>query len=141
MRETIKANVIGAIIATVVIGIGAFAIQKISGGGLVSVLGGVTTQDLRGLRVVDWSRTEKFGLYQNGEQDVPRSFVNNPVSVAMVGVDEGVCFLTDIRGNFNGPGERVYIEQMNDHWHLRAYSEQTGMRVFATCWHFFSTGN
>lgn len=146
MNETIKANVIGAIVAAIVIAIGAAAIQTISGGGLVRVLGGATTQDLQRLRVVDWGRSERFGLYQGGEQNVP-SLPENilsghpnppPHTQQMIPVSEGVCFLTDIRGNFNGDLERVYIEDVDGYWHLRAYTKRGGMRVFATCWRFFT---
>ena len=145
ISETIKANVIGAIIAAVVITISAYGVQRITSGGLVRVLGGATADDLRGLRVVDWNRSERFGLYQGGEQNVPslpesiQSGHPNPPphTQQMIPVNEGVCFLTDIRGNFNGDLERVYIEDVDGYWHLRAYTKQGGMRVFATCWRFF----
>lgn len=142
----IRDNVISAVIAMVIVFLVGFVLERASSGVLIRLLGGATAEELEAVEAksLNWSAPyQQFGLFDRGEQDVPvlpASIVSGqpapPYRQPMIPVNEGVCFLTDIRGNFNGDLERVYIEDVDGVWQLSAYTKLPGMRVFARCWEF-----
>lgn len=54
-------------------------------------------------------------------------------SVKMTRVDRSVCFLTGIRGKFQGREERVNIVESGNYWYLQGRSQQIHIRVTARC--------
>lgn len=58
---------------------------------------------------------------------------NEPLGL---GADEGICYLSSVRGNFRGDGERVWVAQEDGQWRLRGTSRSQGVHVEAHCWRF-----
>ena len=54
--------------------------------------------------------------------------------VQMIPTSQGVCFLTHVRGQFEGTGESVSVIRQNDHWYLTGESRQSGVQARANCW-------
>lgn len=87
-------------------------------GGELSVSGGMTvTGNLRG-RI--WSSREF--IWEQGKSPT-----------RMTEVSKTVCFLTFVRGNFNGDREKVEIVANNSHWFLQGDSNQRHVMAKARC--------
>ena len=56
--------------------------------------------------------------------------------VSMIGVDEGICYLTFVTGRFEGGGETVYVRHEGGTWYLGGTSAQAGVGGEAHCWKF-----
>ena len=56
--------------------------------------------------------------------------------VSMIGVEEGICYLTFVTGEFRGGGETVYVRHEGGTWYLGGTSQQQGVGGEAHCWKF-----
>ncbi|MBI5164957.1 MAG: hypothetical protein HY985_13780 [Magnetospirillum sp.] len=60
-------------------------------------------------------------------------FWNGGDAVKLIRANDGVCFITDIRGNFAGAGERVYTSKGRDYWLVGGKRQQDSVQVGARC--------
>ena len=58
----------------------------------------------------------------------------NSGKIQMISISEGLCFLTSIRGHFEGEQEWLSITRENGFWYLSGNSWQEGVKGEATCW-------
>ena len=56
--------------------------------------------------------------------------------VQMIPTSQGICYLTYVRGKFEGIRESVSITQDNGHWYLSGDSRQEAVKAGAACWRF-----
>ena len=56
--------------------------------------------------------------------------------VQMIPTSQGICYLTYVRGKFEGTRESVSITQDNGHWYLSGDSRQVAVKAGAACWKF-----
>lgn len=54
----------------------------------------------------------------------------------LIRVNEGVCVLSGVTGNFRGSGESVSVEPIGDTWYLRVQSGQSQLGAEAVCARF-----
>ncbi len=80
------------------------------------------------IRGKPWVSNEYEWSQGEGDSNNTKDF-----SVQMTRVDRSVCFLTGIRGKFQGREERVDIVQIGNYWHLQGRSQQIHIRVRARC--------
>lgn len=59
----------------------------------------------------------------------------NP-AMQMIRMREGICYLTDVAGKFEGDGEFVSVFASGDFWFLDGGSNQEGVGARARCWKF-----
>ena len=114
-------TVLASLLASALLAIAVVAVQWVSGGKLISVLGGVARSEV--LQVVPVT-SEEFQWRQN-----------SPL-VPMVPTKEGLCYLVEITGRFEGSDEAVFIREQNDFWWLGGKSRRSGVAAKARCWVF-----
>ena len=60
----------------------------------------------------------------------------NPTTKTLIRSDEGVCFLTMVRGKFEGGREWLKVYEKDGYWYLAGESHQEGVMAEATCVRF-----
>ncbi len=62
-----------------------------------------------------------------------------PRSIPLIPVRAGICYLVEVRGEFDGGGEAVTIVNREGTWHLegRSKTDKT-LSAKASCWHFLA---
>ena len=115
MSDIVKANVIGAVVAAVVIALGTLGIQTLFGGGLVRFLGGVTQEQL-----VPGNAVVAFN------QDCPPGWTPFEVGSGrfIVGAGTHDQSLTPLRRGLTG-GARTHVllpEELPPHTHTVTFS-------------------
>jgi hypothetical protein len=58
--------------------------------------------------------------------------------IRMIRSNDGICYLTLVRGRFQGAGEKVTIANRDGYWWLEGESKQEGVAAEATCVPFFT---
>jgi hypothetical protein len=58
--------------------------------------------------------------------------------IRMIRSNDGICYLTLVRGRFRGAGEKVTIANRDGYWWLEGESKQEGVAAEATCVPFFT---
>ena len=79
--------------------------------------------------VDEFGRDVRICMWQQGQQ-----------AVQMIGVNEGICYLVYVTGEFNGQGEAIEISERDGFWVLQGHSSiQTSAGLLiarAQCWRF-----
>ena len=60
--------------------------------------------------------------------------------VELIPIAEGICYLVEVAGRFEGDGEVVRVVGRGQHWYLEGLSNQVGVRAKAACWRFPTVG-